>query len=546
MTYVITQNCCNDASCVDVCPVACIHPAPGEPGFGTAEMLYIDPIECIDCGACQDACPVSAVYPDYEVPAHLEEYTALNADFISWAGDFPAELLPPSRSVQGGPDLLKVAVVGAGPAGWYVIDELLNSRRSGLEITVFDRLSAPFGLIRYGVAPDHLSTKAVTETFQVLSRKDSVRLRLNVEVGRDVSLAELRQRFHAVVFATGASEGRDLGIPGEGLPGSFTAGQFVGWYSGHPDHRDLPVALDSRRAVVVGNGNVALDIVRMLLADPDDLQRTDMAQHAVDGLAGSVVDEVVVVARRGAEHAAFTSPELRALVRDERLAIDVDPRDVAAITAAADAATDRTERSFALRQKADLLTAAARSPRTASKRLVLRFGLTPAEITGTDRTAGIRLVQTDSPDGDVHLDAGLIIRATGYRSAPIDGVPMDAVNGLFVHEAGRVLGSDGAAEDGVYSAGWAKRGPTGVIGTNRACAAETVRSLLEDMVEGALATPEPGLLSVDELLESRGVTVVDRSGWNTLDAHERSQGEAIGRPRVKVVEPSEQLRIAAT
>lgn len=533
MTYVITQSCCNDASCVEVCPVDCIHPGPDEPGFGAAEMLYIHPDECIDCGACEDACPVNAIFPDDEVPDVFAPYTDINAAFFEFTGeqDAPAPLPPPGSKIAGsGP--LKVAVVGAGPAGWYVAEELAATRRCDVEITVIDRLATPYGLVRYGVAPDHLDTKEIASGFAKTARHRRVRTRYNVEIGRDVTHEELLGAHHAVVYTTGAGEGRSLGIPGEDLPGSTSAAELVGWYNGHPDRAALTFPLTRERAVIIGNGNVALDLARLLLADEAALNASDLAPAALAALAASGIREVVVTARRGAEYAAFTSPELRALADDPGLDVLVEETDLAGLPTEEET-TERNAATFAALQKAELLRDLAARQRTdAAKRLVLRFGLTPTEILGTDTVAGVRF------DSGEEIEAGLVVRATGYRSAGVAGVPAEVDTGRFHHEAGRVVGAEAT-----YTAGWAKRGPNGVIGTNRACAAETVRTLLDDHAAGNL--PDPTGEPLDDLLVERGVTVVDQAGWNTLDAHERASGKEVGRPRVKVADPAEQVRIAA-
>jgi ferredoxin--NADP+ reductase len=532
MTYVITQSCCNDASCVEVCPVDCIHPGPDESGFGAAEMLYIHPDECIDCGACEDACPVDAIFPDDEVPDAFAPYTDINAAFFEFTGEQEesAPLPPLGAKIPGGP--FKVAVVGAGPAGWYVAEELAATRRCDVEITVIDRLATPYGLVRYGVAPDHLDTKEIVSGFAKTARHRRVRTRYNVEVGSDVTHDELLGAHHAVVYTTGAGEGRSLGLPGEELPGSTSAAELVGWYNGHPDRAALSFPLAHERAVVIGNGNVALDLARLLLAEEETLQASDLAPAALAALTASGIREVVVTARRGAEHAAFTSPELRALADDPHVDVVVEEADLAGLPTE-DEVTERNAATFAALQKADLLRDLAARPLTdAAKRLVLRFGLTPSEILGADTVTGIRFA-----DGE-EIEAGLVVRATGYRSAGVVGVPSEAGTGRFLHEAGRVIGAEAT-----YTAGWAKRGPSGVIGTNRTCAAETVRTLLDDYAAGRL--PDPADESLDDLLAEKGVTVVDQSGWNTLDAHECASGEKTGRPRVKVTDRAEQIRIAA-
>lgn len=545
MTYVITQSCCNDASCVEECPVDCIHPSPDEPDFATAEMLYINPDDCIDCGACVEACPVGAVHAEDELPDHLSDYAAMNADYFSWIGDAipdPVPLRRPGPRVDTQSSPLRVAVVGSGPAGCFVADELAGTRRADVEVTLLDRLATPFGLVRNGVAPDHLSTKGVNEMFSAVAGHRGVAVRLNVEIGREVSHQDLLGHHHAVVYATGAAEGRALGIPGEQLVGSYPAAEFVGWYNGHPDRAGLEPELAHARAVVVGNGNVALDIARLLLIGPAALQASDMAPGAVEAIAAAEVDEVVVLGRRGPEHAACTAPELLALVNHPDIEVVVDPADLVSLDG-----TDgpRTAAGFAAAQKAELLRRSAARSGTAAKRLVLRFGVTPRRVLGIERVAGVELVATGVEGAEPELvQAGLLVRATGYRGTAVDGVPFDDQAGRFAHEAGRVVDPKSAAPvTATYTTGWAKRGPSGVIGTNRQCAAETAAAVLDDYHAGQLPDPGGDAASFDDLLTSRGVSAVDLSGWQRLDQHERGAGEQAGRPRVKVVDHDEQVRI---
>lgn len=547
MTYVITQSCCNDASCVDVCPVDCIHPTPDDPGFLTAEMLYIDPDVCIDCGSCVEACPVGAIHADFEVPDHLQDYTAMNADYFTWAGEppDPVPLAPAGPRIDALEGPLRVAVVGCGPAGMFITEELVGSKRIEVQVTLLDRLATPHGLVRYGVAPDHLHTKEAVAMFDSIAKHRRVTMRLNVEVGADVTHEELLEHHHAVVYATGASEGRNLGLPGEELPGSLAAAEFVNWYNGHPDHADLDPRLDHERAVIIGNGNVALDIARVLLTGHEALHgSSDMAGHAVEALSDSGVDEVVVVGRRGPEYAAFTTPELLALVNHPGIDVVVD-------RAMLDAAPepdpeDKTPAGFAAHQKIGVLRRAVERPAAGGKRLVFRFGLTPQELLGDDRVTGMALAPTGGdPQAAQTLEAGLVIRATGYRSTQVAGLPFDAQAGRFAHQDGRVLDPESsAAVYGTYTTGWVKRGPSGVIGSNRLCAIETAHSLLDDVGEGRLTDTVGDAESFDALLAERGVTYVDFAGWRKLDRHERSEGKTAGRPRLKVVARDEQVQIA--
>lgn len=545
MTFIITQSCCNDASCVAVCPVDCIHPAPDDPDFATAEMLYINPDECIDCGACVPACPVTAIYADSDLPEHLSEYTAINADYFTWVGEIPFPAAPapagPKVEDQGAP--LRVAVVGSGPSGWFVAEELAATRRADVEITVIDRLATPHGLVRHGVAPDHLGTKDATIMFDTIARHKSTSVRLNVEVGKDVSHDELLEHHHAVVYATGADLGRTVGIPGEDLRGSYSAAEFVTWYNGQPDHLDLDPPLDHERAVIIGNGNVALDMARLLLVSPDDLHgASDMVPHALQVLAGSDIREVVVVGRRGPEHAAFSTPELRALVNHPDIDVIADPVELETLTDVDDA--ERTASTYAASQKTALVRRIAETTPRGAKRLVLRFGLTPQEVLGEERVTGVTLARTADAADVVTIKAGLVLRATGYTSTAVAGVPFDEKAGRFAHDGGRVTDpASGVAVTGTYTTGWAKRGPSGVIGTNRACAIETATALIDDYYEGRLADPAGDTQSFDTLLAERGVAIVDLVAWKRLDSHERAEGKAIGRPRVKVSDRDEQIRI---
>ncbi len=491
MAYVITQTCCNDASCVAVCPVNCIHPTPEEREFAQTEMLHIDPQTCIDCGACADACPVEAIFPEDRLTEAQTRFKDINAEYYT-AHPMPENWNPltPTPAPPRGQETLRVAVVGAGPAACYAAQELLE--RSNVEVEMFDRLPTPWGLVRSGVAPDHPGTKAVTESFEWSFRREAFALHLDVEVGRDIDHDELLAHHHAVVYATGASADRSLGIPGEDLPGSHAATEFVAWYNGHPDYADRVFDLSGERAVLVGNGNVALDVARILTMDVDELARTDIADHALEALRRSNIREVVLLGRRGPAQAAYSNPEFLALgdlngvdvVVDES-ELDLDP--ASAELAAADPAVAmrmRLAREYARRE-----------PRPGNKRIVFRYLVSPTAIEGTDRVTGLRAVRNELIPGDdgalvarpteqtLHLDAQLVLRSIGYRGVPLPGVPFDERRAIVPNEDGRVTG----AGPGVYVAGWIKRGPSGVIGTNKACAKETVAALLADFDAGRLA-----------------------------------------------------------
>src|SRR6201998_4366064 len=328
MPHVITQSCCSDGSCVYACPVNCIHPSPDEPGFATAEMLYIDPVACVDCGACVSACPVGAITPASQLEPEQQPFIALNASYYP---DRPADQkLPPTSKlapvipapqVRGHHrDPLTVAIVGSGPAAMYAADELLTQH--GVRVNVFEKLPTPYGLVRAGVAPDHQSTKKVTQLFDRVARHRHFRFYLNVEIGKHLSHADLLGHHIAVLYAVGAPDDRRLDIEGMGLPGTGTATELVAWINGHPDFTDLPVDLSHERVVIIGNGNVALDVARVLTADVDDLARTDIADHALEALRGAAVRAVVIAARRGPAHSAFTLPELIGLTGTSDVVLD--------------------------------------------------------------------------------------------------------------------------------------------------------------------------------------------------------------------------------
>jgi len=542
MAYVVTQACCADASCVVVCPVNCIHPAPGEPGFAEAEMVFVDARTCVGCGACASACPVDAVKPATRLTAAERPFVALAAEYYEC---FPHTDRTPlavvgrqRRLSRSGP--FRVAVVGAGPAGLYTADGLLAHPE--IAVDVYDRLPTPHGLVRAGVAPDHPHTKHVQDLFAHVEDQPGFRYFLGVEVGRDLSLAELSAQYDAVVYAVGAAHDKPLGIPGEDLPGSLSATELVGWYDGHPDHQDLAVGLDHERAVVVGNGNVALDVARILTSDPETLARTDVAALALAALARSRIQEVVVLGRRGPAQAAFTVPELVGLVG----LADAGRIDVVV------QCPDDVLRATASDARGRLLLDLARRARTPGRRaVVLRFLARPTRVVG-DAERGVTAVEVartrlevgsdgvpvavDAGESEV-IEAGLLLRSVGYRGHPVPDLPHDPVTGTVVHDRGRV-------RPGVYVAGWAKRGPTGFIGTNKADAAQTVERILDDLDARATPTPVGTSASIAAVVTGRVPDVVDLAGWRAIDAEERRRGAVDGRPRAKIVEVEEMLRVA--
>ncbi|MFC8954463.1 FAD-dependent oxidoreductase [Streptomyces sp. NPDC057101] len=533
MTYAITQTCCNDATCVAVCPVNCIHPAPGEADFGTTEMLYIDPTSCIDCGACADACPVDAIFPADRLTGRLREYEAINAEYYADRAPASAPASPtfhpwgaPSfhRSLPADFAPLRVAVVGTGPAGMYAAEDLLL--HTNAEVTLIDRLPVAGGLVRYGVAPDHPATKGAGDTFARFHSHPRVRMRLGVEIGTDVTAEELAAHHDAVIYAVGAPSDRRLGIPGEELPGSVSATSVVSWYNAHPETGADAVRLSTERVVVVGNGNVALDVARVLVTDPADLAGTDIADHALAALRGTRVREVVLLGRRGPEHAAYTTSELLALKHlpgVDLVVDDHDPRTGAAVDAAA-----AGEKAALLRGVAREAVDWARPPAPDRRRIVLRFHSAPVEALGTDGVRAVRVTAEGSASG-TEIGTGLLVRAIGYRGVPLAGLPFDEATGTVPHEAGRVTGLPGG-----YVVGWIKRGPSGGIGANRACAEETVGTLLADAVAGSLPTPTGTEREFRRLVRSRSRHLIDARGLAAIDRTERARGQASGRPRVKL------------
>ncbi|MEV7188162.1 FAD-dependent oxidoreductase [Kitasatospora sp. NPDC093102] len=559
MAYAITQTCCNDASCVSVCPVNCIHPTPDEPEFGTTDMLYIDPRACIDCGACADACPVDAVFPVDRLRGPDTVFGDLNRD---WFRDHPNDHAwgAPSfpRSLPGELGALRIAVVGTGPSAGYTAQELLRS--TSAEITMIDRLPVTGGLLRHGVAPDHQSTKRIAESFASVFHDPRLRMHLNVEIGTDVTHQELAAHHHAVVYAVGAAADRRLGIPGEDLPGSLPATAFVGWYNAEPTVPADAVELSAERVVVVGNGNVAVDIARILLTDPDRLAATDIADHALAALRRSRVREVVLLARRGPEQAAWTRAEFLAL--RQLPGVEVVVEDHPEVRAAIGVAGTRTQSpagpgtQAGPDSRAALLAGLPLVPYDGAaepgpgRRIVLRFLSAPAELSGDGRVEALTVERTTlAADGRVAgtgakdvLRVGLVVRSIGHRGVPLPGLPFDERAGTVAHRDGRVVDpATGRPLPGTYVVGWAKRGPSGGIGANRACARETVGALLDDAAARALPVPGPGRRDFERLVRHRRPDAVGLRELRAVDRAERERGEAEGRPRVKLATVPELL-----
>ena len=452
----------------------------------------------------------------------------------------------------------RVAIAGAGPAGAFAADRLIR-QRGDVEIDLFERLPTPWGLLRAGVAPDHQEIKRLDETFDRQTLGRGCRFFGNVEVGVDVSHAELMEHYTAVIYATGAQTDKSLGIPGEELPGSWAATEFVAWYNGHPDYRNLEFDLSHQRAVVIGNGNVAADVVRMLTLSHEELERTDVADHALEALRESRIEEVVVLGRRGPAQAAFTSSELRELGHLDGVDVRVDPGEIEL-----DPLSRRwldEQGTFTARKNVALLREFGAEPEAdAPRRIVLRFLRSPLEIRGEGRVEAVdvgrnEIVQAD--DGALRpravgdevetIDCGLVLRSVGYRAVPLPGVPFDERSFILPNDRGRVLAADGEPLAGVYAVGWIKRGPTGILGTNKRDAEETVTRLAEDLAAGALpAPPNPDPEQVDALLAERKPDLVTMEGWRAIDAHELGRGREKRRPRVKLASREELLATASS
>ena len=438
---------------------------------------------------------------------------------------------------------LRVAIVGAGPAGFYAAGYLLDAERP-VTVDLFDRLPTPFGLVRAGVAPDHPKIKSVVRVYEKTAAKAGFRFFGGVELGRDLHRADLLERYDAVIYAIGAAVDRRLGIPGEDLSGSEAATDFVGWYNGHPDYPDHEFDLrDTERVVVIGNGNVAIDCARMLALSADELRRTDCADHAIDTLTSDAVKEIVILGRRGPAQASFTNPELLELGELEQADVHVDPADVE-LDEASQAWLDSDEADKTRRENVRILREyAAREPAGKPKRIVLRFLTSPIELQGDERVERIvvernRLEPRDDgslaarPTGEREtLDCGLVLRSIGYKGIPIPEVPFDERRGTIPNVAGRVVDGEHHVT-GEYVTGWIRRGPSGVIGTNKKDGQEAASSLLEDADAGLLNEPSADA-DIADLLADRGVDAVSWEGWGRIDAHEQELGAGT-RPRVKL------------
>ncbi len=416
----------------------------------------------------------------------------------------------------------KIAIVGAGPAGYFAAQALQNLANDDrvFEIDMIERLPTPWGLVRSGVAPDHPKIKTVSKVFEKIASQETFRLFANVEIGSDISIAQLQEKYDAVIIATGSSHGKTLGIPGENLRGSLSAATFVPWYNAHPDFVGVDTPLDADTAIVIGAGNVAMDVARMLALEPSELDPTDTADHAIDAFKKSNIRKVYISARRGPEHAAFTSPELRELPKLEHTNVVIQKADIeAAIVRAGDAPEKDVKSNL------DAMLLIAENPKSEHERTMqFLFQHTPKEILGTDRVEG---VVYSTPNGDVTIKCGLVITAIGYQAHGIEGVP---------YENGKVINNDGRVKDNLYVVGWAKRGPSGVIGTNKSDSAAVIELLVSDLKNPKSAG------DISELLTHQ--VVVSQEQWQKINEAEVAAGEPQGKPRKKSVFWDELLKLA--
>ena len=417
-----------------------------------------------------------------------------------------------------------VAIVGAGPAGYFAAQALQNMQSDELtfSIDIIERLPTPWGLVRSGVAPDHPKIKTVSKVFEKVATAGNVRLFANVELGRDISLQDLKDAYDAVVIATGSSIGKKLGIPGEDLPGSMSAATFVPWYNAHPDFKDESIDLSTSTAIVIGAGNVAMDVARMLALEPTELDPTDTADHAIDAFKASAVRTVIISARRGAEHAAFTSPELRELPKLEHTNVIIEKSD---IDAALNRAGEDVEKDVKNNLEAMALIA-DQIPAGHERTMKFQFLATPTEIRGKDKVEEVVFTKTGT-DEEFSIKCGLVITAIGYEASPLEGIDF---------EKGKVKNNDGRVSENLYVVGWAKRGPSGVIGTNKSDSSDVMKILVEDLKD-----PKPHSDIADVL---GGARVINQSHWESINAAEVAAGELKGKPRVKSVDIGELLRLA--
>ena len=417
----------------------------------------------------------------------------------------------------------KVAIVGAGPAGYFAALALNNLQTEDLKFSIdmIERLPTPWGLVRSGVAPDHPKIKTVAKVFEKVANEPNFRLFANVELGSDLTIEQLKEMYDAVVIATGSALGKKLGIPGEDMPGSMSAAAFVPWYNSHPDFKDEEIDLSCDTAVVIGAGNVAMDVARMLALEPSELDPTDTADHAIDAFKESAIRNVIISARRGPEHAAFTSPELRELPKLEHTNVIIEKSDIAAALSRVGDAPEKDVKS----NLDAMLLIAEQEPTSHARTMKFQFLATPVEIKGANRVEEVVFKKTGS-DETFSIKCGLVITAIGYEAAPLEGIP---------YEKGKVVNVDGRVNENIYVVGWAKRGPSGVIGTNKSDAADVMKLLVEDLKAPKNAGDVAEIIAHNK--------VVTQMHWQAINEAEIAAGEPVGKPRRKAVTREELLKL---
>jgi ferredoxin--NADP+ reductase len=453
---------------------------------------------------------------------------------------------------------LRVAIIGSGPTGFYTADHLFKQPGLEVQIDLYDRLPTPFGLVRYGVAPDHQKIKSVTKAFDRTAQNPNFRFYGNVELGKDIDLAELKNYYHQIVYTTGAQTDRKMGIPGEDLRGSHPATEFVAWYNGHPDYRELEFDLTQESAAVVGVGNVAMDVARILSRTPEELATTDIADYALEALSQSKIKTIYILGRRGPAQAAFTNPEIKELgeLADADITVPPEEAELDPLSKAAlDADPDRT----AVKNVEIIQEYVHRPPSGKARTIVLRFLVSPVELIddGSGQVAAMRMVKnklyaTDAgtlrpkaTDQFEEIPVGLVFRSVGYRGVALPGVPFNESWGVILNQKGRVLDPETQQPlVGQYTAGWIKRGPTGVIGTNKPDALETVNCMIEDVAAAQTLTPaQPGPAAIEELIRQRQPNYFSYADWLKIDEIEVAEGKKLGRPRLKFTRLEDMLAV---
>ncbi|HEX3033589.1 MAG TPA: FAD-dependent oxidoreductase [Thermodesulfobacteriota bacterium] len=451
---------------------------------------------------------------------------------------------------------LRVAIVGSGPAGFYAAEHLFKQNKVVVEVDMYDRLPTPHGLVRSGVAPDHQKIKSVTRVYDKIALNPKFRFYGYVEFGKHINLDDLKKHYHQIVFATGAQTDRRMNIPGEDFKGSHAATEFVAWYNGHPDYRDFEFDLSQESAAVVGVGNVAIDVARILCLTEEELRRTDIADYALEALSKSRVRNIYILGRRGPAQAAFTNPEIKELGNLADTDVITLPEEVELDEVTRQSLEQNNDHST--KRKVEILQGyAIKKASEKSRRLHLRFLVSPVELVGDEGgcVKALRLVKNElysAEDGSIRaramdqfeeLSAGLVFRSIGYHGVPLPGVPFNERWGVALNHQGRVIAPDTKKPvPGLYVTGWVKRGPTGVIGTNKTDSGETVNCMLEDVVNGAIFDPShPEAASIENLIRERQPSFVSYSDWLNLDKQELARGEAEGRPRVKYTSIAEIL-----